>query len=507
MGFKEDAKFARFVAMGAVGAAVAADVLRERHGHQPIELERYATANKVWQSKVKRLRLPDLVCTQCGLRIEARAKSTLEIVLSHSDTPGRRWDDGGMRDSDLYAFMRVRSNQDEFPPDVADPVWFSTAALRARETHAMRSGRKSQSDGSELMMKWKSWSPKFGGTFECVDSDGRIAVRKETGERRSYWQWRDWPSEGHVYLAPGDKFEPGEQIVAGIVTPPESLSCPGAIWDVSAALQDPNEVERLAAMRAVGTQPHAQVIELLRNVAHDAEEDWRIRLEAQVALARSDSRNWVPLIAASMDASEEHERSMEAVLALTEVDASAALEALFDIATNIDLHEDVRAAAAWGVGQGAAASPDRLIPVMLDDNPLVAVHAVSAIDSVSDATRTTLLDWLGSGDQRKAAAAANVLARIHDVETLLDACDEDEPARRWAVYALGGMDASVVRCRAGTRLTDELRSVLEPMWLRELDWLQADDDPLTALDLQKIRFDPKHPTLDVVMSPARSVSD
>ena len=90
MGFKEDADFARFVSVGAIGTAAVADRLRDRYDHHPIELERYAMSNKVWQTKVKRLRLPDLLCVRCGLRVESRAKSKLKIMLSHSDSPGRQ---------------------------------------------------------------------------------------------------------------------------------------------------------------------------------------------------------------------------------------------------------------------------------------------------------------------------------------------------------------------------------------------------------------------------------
>lgn len=496
MGFKEDADFARFVAMGAVGAASAADVLRDHYGHEPIEFERYAMANKVWQSKVKRLRLPDLLCARCGLRVEARAKSKLGIVLSHSDTPGRGWDDGGMRDSDLFAFMRVDSLPGTFPPTVAEPMWFSTAALRASAHHARRSSPKAASEGSEVTMTWPCWVPSSGGTFDGVDNDGRIVWRDDAGKRKVYWHWRQWAGRRHLYLRPGDTFEPAAHIAAGIVSPPTSLMCPGPKWDITAALSAPDAVERLAAVRAISATEQITEPTRLISVALDEDEDWRVALEARVALARVDPRRWVPLVAAAANVDAERERSMETVLALAEVDVPEALDALWDIAAHGGLHEDVRAAAAWGIGQGAAAKPERLLPLVLDGEPLVALHAAAAVDAVSDEMSEELLVWLGSGDERKAAAAANVLARSKRIDVLLDAYERGEPTRKWAVYALGSTEASIVRAHAQERLTQELRALLEPMWLRELDWLQTDDGPLTALDLQKVRFDPMHPRLD-----------
>ena len=271
--------------------------------------------------------------------------------------------------------------------------------------------------------------------------------------------------------------------------------CPGLVWDVAAALYDADAVERLAAVKATGILRRGGAVELLNQVAQDEREDWRVRLEANVALTRNDPQRWVPQVAATINVTDDREQHMEAVLALTEVPALEAVHALCDIAGRDDLHEDVRAAAAWGVGQGAYASPERLLPIMLYANPLVAVHAVGAIDTVSDATRETLLGWLSSRSQRRAATAANVLARSRSVDTLLDASELGEPAQKWAIYALGKMEAAVVRVRAGARLTGSLRAVLELIWLRELDWLSVDDDPLAALDLQKIRFDPMQPTL------------
>jgi hypothetical protein len=105
MGLKEDAKFARFITMGALGAQRVAEDL-ERRGHRIVELERYAMANKIWSTKVKRLRMADLVCVACGRRFEAKAKTKLEVKLSDSRQEGRGWSEG-MRDEDVFGFLPV----------------------------------------------------------------------------------------------------------------------------------------------------------------------------------------------------------------------------------------------------------------------------------------------------------------------------------------------------------------------------------------------------------------
>src|ERR1017187_8277412 len=97
MGFKTDTSFLRFLSMGAMGAHQTMAQLRAA-GFEPIELERYCGSNKIWMTKVKRLRLPDVLCVRTGLRIEVRAKSDLKIRMSDAPTnPARTWD-AGLRD-------------------------------------------------------------------------------------------------------------------------------------------------------------------------------------------------------------------------------------------------------------------------------------------------------------------------------------------------------------------------------------------------------------------------
>lgn len=79
MAFKEDWSFLDKITMGAVGTESVITQLNA-YGHQVIELERYCTSNKIWATKIKRLRIPDLLCLRCGKRIESRAKSKLGII-------------------------------------------------------------------------------------------------------------------------------------------------------------------------------------------------------------------------------------------------------------------------------------------------------------------------------------------------------------------------------------------------------------------------------------------
>jgi hypothetical protein len=71
MPFKPDLSFLQKLTMGVVGTRATLDYLRSL-GFQMIELERYSTSNKIWSTKVKRLRLPDILCVRTGVRVGPR---------------------------------------------------------------------------------------------------------------------------------------------------------------------------------------------------------------------------------------------------------------------------------------------------------------------------------------------------------------------------------------------------------------------------------------------------
>jgi hypothetical protein len=493
MGFKEDADFARFVSMGAVGTAAVARHLREEHGHQPIELERYAMANKVWQTKVKRLRLPDLVCVRCGLRVESRAKSNLGLILSHSDTPGREWDAGGMRDGDLYAFLRA--DLSEFPPWAGTPTYFTTSSLRAAVGRARRSAPKAASEGSEVMLTWPSWVPARSGRLLEVDDDGRIVCEWDEGTTYRYWQWRRWGDPRYVYLDPGNPIDADETLVAGVVAPAANLHCAGDSWAAGLDLASPQTTDQYVAIKAAGATARVDLRPQLAAIAEDEHADWRIRVEALASLARLEPEEWTGRISAlALDADATPEQHMESVFVLSEIPTEDASEALAAIATSEAAPSEVRAAAAWGLGQGAAPRPDLVLPATLDTDPFVALHAITAIEDLPDELIPTLVGWMAEADDHRGAIAAQLLQRHKRVPALLDATDVNASARLWALRALGDLAPPIVRLQAGERLTPDLQQILAPMWHGQTDWLRTTaQDGLEALDVQKVRFDPVNP--------------
>lgn len=91
--FKTDDSFLKKLAVGAAGTNATIENLASM-GFTPIELERGSRGFKIWKKiKIKRVRVPDILCLKTGLRFESRGKTKVEISMSHSlKDPKRAWD-------------------------------------------------------------------------------------------------------------------------------------------------------------------------------------------------------------------------------------------------------------------------------------------------------------------------------------------------------------------------------------------------------------------------------
>lgn len=489
MGFKEDADFARFLSMGAVGTEAVRRDLVLRFDHRVIELERYAMANKVWQTKVKRLRLPDLVCLRCGRRAESRAKTKLGIVLSHSDAPGRAWDGGGMRADDLYSFVAVRDLGDGWVP--GRPIYFLTEDLRATLEYARISDRKAISEGSEMTLTWQAWLATADGTLLGVDESDRIEYEKVGGRVGRYHHWRAWPAR-HLYVDPGDAIVGAETLVAGVVprAPATAIGCPGEIWALEDDLRSADDADRYSAIRAVGVDRHTELTGAVEEIAVDEEADWRLRIEALAALARLDAERTNELAVPATDQDAPIDQRMEVVFVLTELPTRESNAVLAAVAADADAPSELRAAAVWGLGQGPCPEPDLVVPFAADRDDFVALHAIAGLPELTAGGVAHVERWLSADDDRAAAAAGAVLLRFRRVEELIEAVRRGGRAALWALRALGDIEPAEVMEVLGDG-DGSIVEALQPIWIGQDDWLrQGAGEGLTALDAQKVRFDP-----------------
>ena len=485
MGFKSNDMFVRYTTIGAEAAnAVRADL--KLHGHEVMELERFAMSNKVWQTKPKRMRVPDLVCTKCGLRVESRGKSTkLGIIASQSETDDRGWE-GGMRERDLFAFVYV--NIDETPRHIGVPAYFRMQDMRDMLNKKGEGSRKAPSEGSEMYQVWTSFVPKWSGVLVGTDDEGRLICKRDDGAKSTYRHWLDWPAR-HTYIQPGDQIVAGETIVAGIVPPPDTLECPGG-WDLLAALSDADTDERYAAVRAAGVLTRTDLAAEIARIAEDTNNTRRLRLEAAASIARMDPRQVKPIIEVAADP-ENPEWRMEAVFVLSEIPTDEAAVALAEIAVNDgERPGELRAAAVWGLCRGVHPRPDLALPYAADAENIVALHSIIGLPELPASLVPILTEWLG-GDDRHAAAAAQLLLRHKAVQPLLSAVNSGGRRRLWAMRALGDLPSALVRERGGHLLTEEVERALEPLWIGGEDWLRTSEaNDLNELDIQTIRFNP-----------------
>ena len=477
MAFKDDASFLHFVTMGAMGTRVGWAGL-EQAGHRIVELERYCCSNKIWATKVKRLRLPDLLCLRCGRRFEVRTKTSLEIKMSHSPTnPDRVWD-AGMRDNDVAVFLRCH---DEPNLAVANTLnCFEVSQLRATQPLAKLGPPKSASEGAERDLTWPSWVPGVSGTVTAIEANGagtRLVVSYANGKRYTY------PAGGkHVHGQIGTAFVGGEQILASVVPSQADIRCAGDIWNpIINADTSPAEIftglKGLTHRQAEGSADQIRVM-----LGHA---DPRIRLEAAAAIARREEAAGLAFLSDSLKGTGESTPwALEAAFILAELRTPNALASL-RVGARSAPHPEARSACLWGL-RGDPASLAISFQAATDDDESVAIHAaiVGATQILNDESTALAIAHL-EGDPARAAVAMEALARAQSpsFNLVLAAASGTGAAANWAFTALSRMTPNAVKQSAGwSDAPTAMKGALTRAWFaRETSWLEGDNQ--RALDV------------------------
>ena len=445
--FKSDDSFLRKLAVGAAGTNVTIDQLKAM-GFNPIELERGSTGFKIWKKiKIKRIRVPDVLCLNTGLRFESRGKTKPEISMSHSlNDPKRAWD-AGMRDDDLVSIVVFEQNDDS-PVDLQQisPIHFVRVkdmrkAFAAEQVSITQP--KGVEEGSEIRVMWTCAAANQRSVVFAVES-GRISLTPIPEARRQSIQLSR--SKGKITLLPqvnaGDTVE-ANQIVASVVPVNTKLQCPTSVSEAYFIdkLASVNLSERYAAAKALRYRGYTTAKPVLESRMTDADEDIYVQLEAAAALAAYNEPNgWEfmenklrsPVMTVPL------ETQLETVIVASEIPKSRSEQLLIEVLRDSQRDDELRAGAAWALGQFASATSATALVDTFNSSPLeIKVEAARALLRIAEPQIPHLIDLLKNGDPAKRDGLSWVLARTGKFNPSDMLVGADENLRKWMSYVVG----------------------------------------------------------------------
>lgn len=440
--FKSDESFLRKLAVGAIGTRATIKRVEEL-GYEPIELERGSTGYKIWKKiKIKRVRVPDILCLQSGQRFESRGKTKLEISMSHSlRDPYRAWD-AGMRPDDLVAVVLCQQTS-ESPVDweIDSPIHFfkvEDMRVAVAKNYVQITKPKGVEEGSEVRIVWP-----------CVTANETSVVVEVTDKKIKLISQASRVPQRCILARKGFSLQPqcqvGEivqqhQIVASTV--PLSLN-PNRTVEVDeqfflTRLQSASLSERYAAAKALRFRGYQESAVALKTRMLDEEEDIYVQLEAAAALAaNNDSSGW-DFLRQSLN-SDYLTIQLETVIVISEIAQPQSEQLLIAVLADPRRDSEVRAGAAWALGEFK--TPDAafaLVDTFNSTSTEIKIEAARALLKIAPVQIATLIETFKTVNPSKRDGIAWTLARAggFDVTQLLD--DQQDPnLRKWVSYIAG----------------------------------------------------------------------
>jgi len=446
--FKSDDSFLRKLVIGASGVNATMFRLKDL-GFNPIELERGSSGFKIWKKiKIKRIRVPDILCLDTGLRFESRGKTKLEISMSHSlNDPKRSWD-FGMRDDDIVSIVEFEQNESPIEVKQISPVHF--VSVRDMRTAFSKkcidiSKPKGFEEGSEIRVIWPSAYSNYESHITEMSPDKiKMEPNTSSGKKQSVLLSR---KKGKFTLVPcvqkNDNIQ-ANQIVASVVPVSLDLICPKKVNEqyFIEKLDNVNLTERYAAAKALRHKPYSPEAEkTLLERLNDNDEDIYVKLEAAATLAVSDvssawdfigSRLFSPAMTIPL------ETQLETIIVISELSVNKSEQLLINILQDKNRDTELRAGAAWALGQFSTKTTAQALVNTFDLNNLeIKYEAAKALLRIGDEQKKYLLSLIKSIPENKRDGISWVLARIGNFDPNLLLTSADENLRKWLSYILG----------------------------------------------------------------------
>lgn len=446
--FKSYESFLEKLSMGAIGTRWIFEDLKIQ-GHNPIELERGTMSYKIWKKvKIKRVRVPDLLCLDCGRRIESRAKTRLKISMSHSlSDPKRGWD-YALDDRDFVALVVCERTGEEPVDWKAGGLiqYINVKALREayQSGQVIKPSRKGAREGFEMRVVWPAAIANASGEISEIDKT-HIKYKRKTDKRTITYQM---VRKGGIRLNPlvkeGQQIMKN-QILASVVPVSSHFPCDGGMseHEYINLLNSSSLSERYTAAKALAYFDSAKTRKALAQKTKDHKEHIYVKLEASASLARlGEEQGWKFIGDCLSD--EYLQNRLETVIALGEIKAIGSSKLLIQTLQDREQHPEIRGGAAWALGELEEKTAIEALMDSFDEiEEEIRIEAARALARLAEKYTPEILEQFPEKHPSKRPGVAWALSKggkftIGDLANVL----VDEDARQWVSYMIGTQERS-----------------------------------------------------------------
>ena len=444
--FKTDESFLEKLAIGAIGTQKVIEDLKHQ-GHVPVELERGSTGYKIWKTiKIKRVRVPDILCVNSGIRVESRAKTNLVISMSHSSADDTRGWDFGLKDEDFAALV-VCEKSGEGPVDwLADNnvqyIKISDLRKALEDNKVIQEKPKGAEEGFESRLTWPCSVASSDG--QVIEISNRVKFKRSSDNRTISLALSKKGIELTPCVIEGEQIK-RHQILASVA--PVLKEIPTREIDpqnyyqnllTSASISD-----RYGAAKAYSFLECQFDKNPLIDRINDSAEHIYVKLEAAAALTKSNAQIGYSFIESVLN-SDYLEHRLEAVIILGELHSERSGQLLIKILTDDSQHEEIRGGAAWALGElNLESTITSLVAAFNEVSLPVRIEAARSLRKMCSSHVSTILDFFRDADENERPGISWALGRYGhwDLNALIDRIDpENLDMRQWGAYIIGNSD-------------------------------------------------------------------
>ncbi|RJX29110.1 MAG: HEAT repeat domain-containing protein [Desulfarculus sp.] len=443
--YKVDESFLEKISIGAAATTRVFSHL-ESLGHNPIELERGSMSYKIWKEiKIKRLRVPDLLCVNCAKRIESRGKTNLEITMSHSfASPERGWD-AGLNSEDYVALVKcVKIGERPIDWSTKEPVQYISVsdmskAFKAGQTITERP--KGATEGFEARITWPSSKANAGGQIYSIEN-GKVKYKRDI-DSRSISLSLQKKGRGLTPLVRINERVVENQIIASVVPVALELPCNNITNETfyQSLLASTSLADRYSAAKVLHLFPSDTTTHLLKERVMDEKEHIYVRLEAASSLLKMKDRSALPFFESAIK-DEYLQNRLETTIILGEIRNDEACSLLIKALLDKKQHPEIRAGAAWSLGElDNSKALSALVKVFNEVEYNIKAEAARALKKLSDKYPGDVVNMFPESNEQERAGVAWALSKSgrFNIEDLIPVLVDDE-ARKWTAWIIGTQD-------------------------------------------------------------------